>query len=65
MGDQFGHGGSRRIPKSKIQKSKTGGSHAKKGCCSYQEAGRALARGKGRLAIRYVRMDLKARLGVI
>lgn len=40
------------------------GSHAK-GCCSYQEAGRALVRGRGRLAVRYVRMDVKARLGLI
>jgi hypothetical protein len=36
-----------------------------KGCCSYQEAGRALLRGKGGLALRYVRLDVKARLGII
>jgi hypothetical protein len=40
------------------------GAH-KAGCCSYQEAGMALLRGRGRLALRYVRLDVKARLGVI
>jgi hypothetical protein len=42
-----------------------GGNHRKDGCCSYQLAGRAVLRGRARLALRYVRMDLKARLGVI
>lgn len=37
----------------------------KQGCCSYEEAGRALLRGKGGLALRYVRLDVKARLGII
>ncbi len=42
-----------------------GGNHRKKGCCSYGEAGKAIVRGKGRLAMRYVRMDIKARMGLI
>lgn len=42
-----------------------GGKHRQDGCCSYELAARALARGKGRLAVRYIRMDLKARMGVI
>lgn len=58
--DQFGDGGSRRIPKSKIAKAK------KKGCgCSYAEAGKAITRLEFRLATRYVRMDVKARLGLL
>ena len=36
-----------------------------KGCCSYAEAGKAITRLEFRLAVRYVRMDVKARLGVI
>ncbi len=35
------------------------------GCCSYQEAGRAIIRRNYKLAARYVRMDVKARLGII
>lgn len=42
-----------------------GGNHRKDGCCSYEMAGRAVLRGRGRLAVRYIRMDIKARLGVI
>lgn len=42
-----------------------GGNHRKQGCCSYQEAGRALMRGRTRLAYRFVTIDLKTRLGVI
>lgn len=42
-----------------------GGNHRKDGCCSYVEAGKALRAGKGRLAVRFVRMDLKARMGLI
>ncbi len=42
-----------------------GGSHRKQGCCSYQEAGRALMKGRTRLAWRFIRLDLKTRLGVI
>lgn len=34
-------------------------------CCSYQEAAKAIIRLEFRLAIRYVRMDVKARLGII
>jgi hypothetical protein len=37
----------------------------KKGCCSYVEAGKAITRLEFRLAVRYVRMDIKARLGVL
>ena len=62
--DQFGHGGSRKISKSSIKRSQQGGSH-KKGCCSYAEAGKAITRLNFKLAVRYVRMDIKARLGVI
>lgn len=62
--DQFGDGGSRRIPAKKIKKAKTGGSH-KKGCCSYVEAAKAIRRLEFKLARRYVRMDVKARLGLI
>lgn len=42
-----------------------GGAHKKQGCCSYQEAGRAITRLQFRLAARYIRMDVKARLGII
>lgn len=42
-----------------------GGSHKKDGCCSYVEAGKAIRAGKGRLAVRFIRMDVKARLGFI
>lgn len=42
-----------------------GGGNKKKGCCSYAEAGKAIRRRRYRLAARYVRMDVKARLGVI
>lgn len=43
-----------------------GGHHRKnQGCCSYERAGDALVRGKGRLAVRYIRMDIKARMGLI
>jgi hypothetical protein len=41
------------------------GGQRKQGCCSYEEAGRALLRGKGGLALRYVRMDVKARMGLL
>lgn len=57
--DQFGDGGTRRIPAKKIAKAK------KKGCCSYAEAGKAITRLEFRLATRYVRMDIKARLGLL
>jgi hypothetical protein len=57
--DQFGDGGSRRIPAKKIARAK------KKGCCSYVEAGKAITRLEFRLAVRYIRMDIKARLGVL
>lgn len=42
-----------------------GGNHRKQGCCSYERAAVSLLRGKGRLAVRYVRMDIKARMGLI
>lgn len=65
MGDQFGSSDkSRRISAKKIKKSQQGGSHRRK-CCSYAEAGKAITRLEFRLAVRYVRMDVKARLGVI
>ena len=57
--DQFGDGGTRRISPRSIRKAK------KKGCCSYAKASRAITRLEFRLAIRYVRMDIKARLGFI
>jgi hypothetical protein len=57
--DQFGDGGTRRIKPSSIRKAK------KKGCCSYAEAGKAITRLEFRLAVRFVRMDVKARLGLI
>lgn len=64
--DQFGDGGTRRIPASKIKASKSGGGggNKKKGCCSYVEAGKAIRRRKFRLAARYVRLDVKRRLSV-
>jgi hypothetical protein len=40
-------------------------SSGKGACCSYQEAGRALLRRHFRLAFRYVRIDIKTRLGVL
>lgn len=40
------------------------GAH-KQGCCSYQMAARALRRGKTGLALRYIRLDVKARMGII
>lgn len=52
-------------PKRTFEHKLAGGNHRKDGCCSYQLAGRALSKGKGRLALRYVRMDVKARLGYI
>jgi hypothetical protein len=52
-GDQFGHGGSRRIPARKIAKAK------KKGCCSMVAAVRSVKRGQFRLAGRYVRMSVR------
>lgn len=36
-----------------------------KKCCSYAEAGKAITRLEFRLATRYVRMDIKSRLGLI
>lgn len=33
--------------------------------CSYQRAGDALRRRKFRLAVRYVRLDIKTRMGVL
>lgn len=42
-----------------------GGKTPKKGCCSYAEAGKAIGRLEFKLAARYVRMDVKARLGII
>lgn len=57
--DQFGDGGTRKISKGSIRRSK------KKGCCSYAEAGKAITRLQFRLAVRFVRMDIKARLGVL
>lgn len=35
------------------------------GCCSYVEAGKALGGLRFRLAARYIRMDVKARMGLI
>lgn len=65
MGDQFGSGKSRKISAKKIAKAKSGaGSHRRK-CCSYAEAGKAITRLEFRLAVRYVRMDVKARMGFI
>lgn len=54
--DQFGHGGSRRIPASKIKKSQQGGSHKKKGCCSIAAGIRSIKDGNLRLGMRYFRM---------
>ena len=45
-----------------------GGGSGKKpggGCCSYTRAVNAITRLEFRLAARYVRMDIKARLGII
>jgi hypothetical protein len=33
-------------------------------CCSYVEAGKALRRRKFRLAVRYVRLDIKRRMAI-
>jgi hypothetical protein len=62
--DQFGHGGSRRIPASKIKKAKQGGSHAggsggghKKDCCPMVAALRSVKQGKFKLARRYAAMS--------
>ena len=49
----------------KIKASGGGGGHRRKGCCSYAEAGKAVTRLQFRLAARYIRMDIKARMGVI
>lgn len=63
--DQFGHGGSRRIPKSKIQKSKKGGSHTggggshKQGCCPMAAAVRSVKLGNYLLARRYAAMSIR------
>lgn len=57
--DQFGDGGTRKIRRDQIQRAR------KKKCCSYHEAGKAITRLEFRLAVRYVRMDIKARLGFI
>lgn len=68
--DQFGHGGSRRIPRAKIQKSQRGGSHAgggggrnDKSCCFAGQAVKAVWAGKFRLARRFARLDVKVRAG--
>lgn len=53
------HEGRNYIPKTSHK-----GKHSK-GCCSYAEAGKAITRLEFRLAVRYVRMDIKARLGLI
>ncbi len=41
------------------------GTNGPVGCCSYQEAGRAVRRKKFYLAYRFITIDLKTRLGVI
>jgi len=58
--DQFGSGGSRKIPRSKIKKSQQGGSH-KKGndCCPMVAAIRSAKRGQFRLARRYATMSVR------
>lgn len=56
--DQFGSGGSRKIPKSKIKKSQQGGSH-KKDCCPMVAAVRSVKQGKYRLARRYASMSVR------
>lgn len=65
-GDQFGHGGTRKIPASKIKKAKTGGSHAgsggggkKKDCCPMVAAVRSAKQGKFKLAKRYAAMSVR------
>jgi hypothetical protein len=58
--DQFGSSDkSRRIRPDQVRRAK------KKGCCSYAEAAKAITRLEFRLAGRFVRMDIKARLGVL
>jgi hypothetical protein len=41
------------------------GPQPKRKCCSYAEAGKAITRLEFRLAARFVRMDIKSRLGLI
>ena len=66
MADQFGDGGTRRIPAEKIKKSKSGGSHrGGRKCCFAGQAVKAVWLGKFRLAARFARLDVKTRLGVI
>jgi hypothetical protein len=65
--DQFGHGGSRKIPASKIKKARQGGSHAgggggghkKKDCCPMVAAVRSAKQGKFKLARRYAGMSVR------
>lgn len=58
--DQFGSGGSRKIPKSKIQKAQKGGSHKKGGgCCPMVAAVQSAKRGQFRLARRYAVMSVR------
>ena len=48
----------------KIKSKKAKAAHERK-CCSYVEAGKAVRDGKFRLARRYVRLDIKVRMGLI
>lgn len=59
--EQFGSGGTRRIPASKIKKSKSGGSHKppKKKCCPMVEAIHSVKQGNYRLARRYAVLSAK------
>lgn len=59
------HGPGKHSGKRPVGHRVLGGNHRKDGCCSYERAAVSLLRGKGRLAVRYIRMDIKARLGLI
>jgi len=67
-GGRIGQAGNRSASQARGGRPHAGGGRGlppKKGCCSYIEAGKAITRLQFRLAVRYVRMDIKARLGFI
>jgi hypothetical protein len=59
--DQFGHGGTRKIPASKIKKARGGGGGGgkKKDCCPMVAAIRSVKVGKFKLARRYAAMSVR------